>query len=256
MRATHFLASGLVASTLALGATCALVEEVQAASFVGTYEATAAQADQYAIHGGGNAFWFFRELGGSQDFVFDNGPGSFTVNNDGTAQLVGTIVSKQDSDKKWDVDLLFGPSNFNTPKKELKPEAYKENGGPVDTDTWQFFDLVDSTVTGLGDFDGLSLELTQRPPNGPYAFQLGKGASGKNINLGFSGWYEWEIKATDPGNQQPVTDYMAKYGKRLSGVGDINIDLERVPEASMGGALAMGTLALAMLSRRKKNRAD
>ena len=59
----------------------------------------------------------------------------------------------------------------------------------------------------------------------------------------------------DPGNDQPVIDYVARYGDKLSGNGDINIDLERVPEASMVGALAMGTLGLAMLSRRKRNRA-
>ncbi len=249
MRATNVLVGGLMASTLALGTVGVVVEDAQAASLK-TYEATAAEADSYAMFPGGHAFWFYPEIGGAgQRFVFDDNSGTFTLNDDGTARLVGTIESKISEDKKWDVDLLFGPTTIDPvlPKKELKPKAYVDEGGPVDPSTWKFFDLLDSTVTGVGDFEGLNLELTQRPVGGPYAFQLGFGANNKNIDYGFSGWFRWDVTGTD----EALAAY-DRYGGRRSGTGDINIDIEHIPESSSPlGALGVGLLGFAALSRRK-----
>ena len=241
------LASRLVAGALTIGTLAAVADSASAFT---TYEASTAYKDQYGGHGDGHAFWFPGMAGGKK-FVFEGDSGIFEYDDLAhTASLTGTIVSTKDANKKWDVDLSFGLSSYSTPKKELKLEAYSNNGGPVDTSTWKYFDLLDSTITGLGEFTGLNVELSQRPVSGPYAFQLGDGANGKNVDYGFSGWYGWEIT----GEEEVVEAYAAKYGERkLSGKGDINIDLEKTPEPGTLGALGIGVLGLAGLAKRKRD---
>ena len=121
-----------------------------------------------------------------------------------------------------------------------------------------------SSITGAGSFNDLTLSLTQRPGNGTYTFQSGMGANGKNLNNGLSGWFEWELGGTEAA----IADYHENYGSwvdegyysddyfydrhgnlkedrrdrrdpvyienwvkraNLTGIGDINVDLESTP---------------------------
>ncbi len=128
------------------------------------------------------------------EFVFDrHEPRSFEELGDGTARLRGTLVDEDDSDDRWLVDVHFfdrvdagDPPPEGSPKKELHPSAYVENGGPVDPRTWHYYVRTEGTITGLGDNDGCTIQISRDGP----AFQVGVGANGKNVRYGASGWLD------------------------------------------------------------------
>lgn len=179
-----------------------------------------AEVDPYYMYSGGHALWL---PGVGTDFVFEDGA-TFVEYDNGTAKLVGVAESLSDSDKRLDVELCYserispGAENHppaDSPKLELKSEAYSENGGPVDTSLWHYYAVLEGTVKGLDDLEGLELELSDRGP----AFQVGIGASGKNVLFGASGWLDYVVVS------QP------DYGPEVSdGKGDVNIDLDECPE--------------------------
>ncbi len=124
-------------------------------------------------------------------FVF-NTPGTFTQTGT-TAKLTGTVVSSNDSNRGWKLNVDFsGLTNIappGSPKKELKAAAYASNGGPVDTSSWNYYTQFRGTLTGTGLYSGASVFLNRFGP----AFQLGEGANGKNILNGGSGWFSWRV---------------------------------------------------------------
>ena len=160
----------------------------------------------------GHAFWL---PGLSTDLVFTPSPGSFTVNNDGTATLTGTLHSKSNPANGFTVTVSF--SGYTTtppdgsPKKELFDSAYVQNGGPIDPSTWVYYTSYTGTLTGTGSYAGAVIQLTKTGP----AFQIGNGANGKNGNFGASGWYLWTVVS------QPTSGGSLQ----TTGQGDINIDL-------------------------------
>ncbi len=234
---TKLLVSGLVASTLVLGA----VGEAEAANLLRSWEASEAYRDNGSDHGAGHAFWLPELVGGGR-FVFDS-QAIFNEYDDGTANFTGSIVAANDSNKQWDFDLWFdylgeGVDGQGTsgPKKELGGSAYVENGGSIDTDTWWYYDFsstIDSTLSAdSGTYAGETVVLYDYT-NGGYPLQIGHGANGKNTGLGLSTWFGYE------------GDYNS--GRNS----DINIDLKEIvvsetpaqdiPEPSMG-LLTLGLL--------------
>ena len=174
-----------------------------------------AEADEFGA-AGGHVFWL---PGISEDLVFVGDTGRFTQFVDGTATMTGTLVDLNDSGKVFDVNVTFSGLTFVTPvgspKKELAASAYVENGGPVDTDTWYYFTDYSGVLTGSGDWAGAQVTFTRTGP----AFQVGNGASGKNVNFGASGWFDWTVNSQpSAGGSFPTT-----------GVGDINTDLGTCP---------------------------
>jgi hypothetical protein len=157
----------------------------------------------YGASQGGQAFYF---LGVGSDFVFMPNPGGFVLNGDGTARLTGSLQSASDPTRGFTVDVQFsGLTNVapaGSPKKELQPSAYKENGGPVDTSTWSYFTSFTGILTGAGGYTGAVMNISPRGP----AFQIGVGANGKNINFGGSGWFNWTMThQPSAGSPMPVT---------------------------------------------------
>jgi len=179
-----------------------------------------AEVDPYYMYSGGHALWL---PGIGNDFVFEDGA-TFEELDNGTAKLIGVAESLSDSDKRLNVEFCYsgrinpGAENYppaDSPKLELKAEAYSENGGPVDTSLWHYYAVLEGTIEGLDDLEGLELEVSDRGP----AFQVGIGASGKNVLFGASGWLGWTVKS------------QADYGSKVSdGEGDVNIDLDECPE--------------------------
>lgn len=228
----------LLGAAIALGVAA---PEVKADPMVSI--ATEAIPDAYAKHGGGHAVWlpgYIGGLAGTPTFVFDT-VGTFTEFADGTATLTGMIHAQGNPLKGFHLTAAFGKGDipgtmtpFNPgPKKELKDIAYSENGGPVNTNDWDYYYIVEQvTLIGKDDFTGLSVEIDHKPDNYAMGFQVGVGANGKNVNNGASGWFYYNtIAATGT----PFDE--------TKGHGDFNIDLEPVPEPgtlALFGAAALG----------------
>ena len=166
----------------------------------------------YNVNPSGHAFYL---PGISTDFVFTPSPGSFTIRNDGTATLTGTLHSKSNPANGFTVTVSF--SGYSTtapagsPKEELAASAYVQNGGPVDPSTWTYYTSFTGTLTGTGSYAGAVIELTQTGP----AFQVGNGANGKNTAFGGSGWFNWNV----------ITQPTSGGSLQATGMGDINVDL-------------------------------
>ncbi len=160
----------------------------------------------------GQAFWL---PGIGTDFVFTPSPGSFVANNDGTATLTGTLHSKANPANGFTVTVTFNgyttTAPAGSPKEELFASAYVQNGGPIDPSTWIYYTSFTGTLTGTGNYAGAVIQLVNTGP----AFQVGKGANGKNGNFGGSGWYNWTVTS------QPTSGGALQ----ATGQGDINVDL-------------------------------
>ena len=175
--------------------------------------ATAAMTDQYARFNGGHAFWM-PKIG--KNFVFADG-GTFVEKANGTAKLTGIIHKRNKPRHAFKVKIHFrryreNPPNNGSPKKELIPTAYVEQGGPVDTDTWYYYKNFQGTLKGIKRYKGAVIDIHRTGP----AFQIGEGASGKNINFGGSGWFKWKVLRHGDNFQ---------FSKN-KGHGDINIDID------------------------------
>ncbi|NEO84653.1 MAG: hypothetical protein F6J87_10425 [Spirulina sp. SIO3F2] len=203
---TAILGAVAATSTVVVG----LASEVQAQTLVRQWSVENAVSDSYHNANHNHAFWLKGFMGGN-NFDID-GPSTFKLFDNGTANLSGSIVSQNQPQYQFTFDIDFVADSWN-PKRELKNSAYSI----IDTDTWDFFSFDGPvSLAGAGALAGYSLDLTQRgAPN--YGFQVGEGANGKNINEGISGWFRWELKDS----QQQVV---------ASNVGDINADIEAVPE--------------------------
>ncbi len=239
MMLKRFMATGLMASTIVLGA----VGQANAADLIRSWEAIEADRSGESKHGGGHAFWL-PEMASGGKFVFDS-DAVLNEYNDGTAHFFGSIVAANDADKQWDFDIWFESTDEGSggPKKELKNSAYIENGGTIDTDTWTYYDFSSTKASVLtadsGDYAGQSLDLSDYT-NGKYPMQIGLGASGKNLDMGFSTWFSYD------GSQDSTRH------------ADINVNLVArevsatpVPEPSMG-LVALGLVGVAAKGIKRK----
>ena len=248
------------------------------ASAITTYHATEAQRDPgVAPFSGGHALWLPDNSpshipnGNSSRFLFVDHSGQMVVSDDKTtAHLTGIIRAEGDPASVWAVDVMFilgmnystfanghtdplGGIHDGQAKKELFSNQYVDNGGTIDPTTWYYYymDEQNATLIGTadGNYEGVTLNLFQRPNGndfGKYVFQLGEGANGKNLNLGFSGWLGYhpaDLGLQDAYDQQEY----------FSGIGDINIDLEAIPEPVTATLTFMGLGALGLATRRRQS---
>jgi hypothetical protein len=155
------------------------------------------------------------------DFRLEDGA-TYSELADGTARLLGVARHSQDALKRFAVDVTFdlrvapgggGYPPAGSPKLELLPAAYVENGGPVDTGTWHYYKATSGTLTGLDKYAGALVQIDRVGPS----WQVGIGASGKNLDFGGSGWISVLILA------QP--DDAGEAFAVLQPDGDINITI-------------------------------
>ncbi|MFG0316759.1 MAG: hypothetical protein ACF8XB_05760 [Planctomycetota bacterium JB042] len=126
------------------------------------------------------------------DFVFDP-PARFDERADGGATLTGRLRSEAQPALAFALHLQLsgrvGPGDAGhppagSPKLELLPAAYVDQGGPIDPATWRYYPVGTGLLVGL---DGVQGALVQLALHGA-PFQCGVGASGRNVRLGASGW--------------------------------------------------------------------
>ncbi|MBI5361583.1 MAG: hypothetical protein HZA53_00300 [Planctomycetes bacterium] len=165
---------------------------------------------------GGHAMYV---LGLGDDFVFQPG-GQFNEFADGTATLQGVLARSSDPSQRFLVSATFtgrlDPADAGypppmSPKMELVPSAYVSNGGgPVDADTWHYYQTTNGTLLGQAAFLGALVTFDRMGP----AFQVGLGANGKNLNYGGSGWLNLYTQA-QPSNAPQFPN---------GSIGDFNFD--------------------------------
>lgn len=129
---------------------------------------------------------------------------TFTEYANGTARLIGEIARPGNLNEHFSINVLFsdpvviGDANYpplNSPKPELKAPAYVVNGGPIDPNTWEYYETFVGTLIGLDDYEGGKVCITRFGPS----WQQGFGANNLNYNDGGAGWLTLTVKATPPG---------------------------------------------------------
>ncbi|MEZ6017846.1 MAG: hypothetical protein R3F49_22265 [Planctomycetota bacterium] len=167
---------------------------------------------------GGHAFYF---PGIGTDFIFD-GPAPFVERPDGTARLTGTIYRPNEPQKRFrvEVDLwqrvdpgMVGHAPVGSPKLELRGPMYVAGGGTIDPSSWRYYQAFEGRAYGEGVYGGGELFFTRMGPS----FQIGYGASGKNLEYGGAGWLDVVVV------RQPTAGTALVLTQGLHG--DININL-------------------------------
>ena len=126
-------------------------------------------------------------------FKFDTDGGHFEVFEDGTAHLYGNTVNMEQLGYGWAIDVWF--------KDRMGWEAWSGlgrewKGSPEIVgdlyQTWDYFIMdpdKENTLTGLGNYEGSLLNLTHKPSNYHYGFQIGLAANDQNAEHGMSCWF-------------------------------------------------------------------
>ena len=131
---------------------------------------------------------------------------------DGTKTYTVTVVSADDANAGWDIELSYG--QFMTWQEWIDQpgaQSYKSDCGLGDHTTWMYTMLESGSAEGWGNYAGSSLTFSHQPASGYFGFQLGEGANNKNGNYGFSQWMYY------------TGTFM---GDAVSGSGDIFGDLD------------------------------
>ncbi|MFY0673789.1 MAG: T9SS type A sorting domain-containing protein [Bacteroidia bacterium] len=133
--------------------------------------------------------------GVSNKFWFTNNAGTLTQYPDGTAHLTGEIYNASDAGKRFEVSVWFYNkrdwAQWNALGRSIKGNTNTINGNNVD---WTFYEMdpnKQNTLTGLSDYQGDVLNLTHKPSNLNFAFQIGVGANDKDGDFGMSGWFNY-----------------------------------------------------------------
>ena len=177
----------------------------------------AAGVDTQATYtAGGHALY----LGGLwSNFQFAPGA-SFQEFDDGTARLVGTAYPPRRPAARFAVDLVFrarldpneaGFAPAGSPKLELYAHQYAPVGS-IDTETWHYYQVTEGFLFGEGSLAGALYRVSRMGPS----FQVGLGASGKNLRFGASGWLNVD-KLANPANGWNLPSFLH---------GDVNVDLD------------------------------
>lgn len=157
------------------------------------------------------------DLGGyGSNYVFGEA-GVFTQDlNAGTAHLHGQVYNVENANQGWIMEIeLHDAQGW---------EEWSANGGSYKDDMniagdnyldWIFFKMLSGTLTGTGEFEGSTLELSHAPANFTFGFQMGLAANNRNAEFGMSGWFFYSGTLN---------------GEEVAGVGDVLVEMDCCPE--------------------------
>lgn len=198
------------------------VYEVQRGDECHNCPKTPIQDPTFGASPGGTAVYLH---GIGNDFVFAPGA-SFAEYSDGTARLTGEIFRPTVPTERFLLDTLFtsymGAGDVayppvGSPKLELAPAAYADQGGPIYPNVWHYYPTFTGLLIGLDDFAGGIVSIARTGP----AFQVGYGANGKDLTYGGSGWLNVAVLT------QPTSTTL-----NSTGGGDINMSVGDCPALS------------------------
>ena len=123
-------------------------------------------------------------------------PGRFHERTDGTARFEALLARTADFERMFHLELELasrlvhgdeGHPPDGSPWLGMKKKAHKKKAGPAFPMTWTYFESLEGTLTGLGAFDGMVLDLA-RVDGTP---QFGFGAAGESKGYGAAIPFAW-----------------------------------------------------------------
>ena len=129
------------------------------------------------------------------DFFFETEPLTLTRYNNGLAKVTGTVVNSIDDSYGFDLHMVF--EDLMAAEEWLAMSAAHDlitayNCSPeVSTMDTYVLRNEQSFLTGVGAYEGSTLQLSHMPFSENRRFQLGIGGSSHNCEYGFGGWFAW-----------------------------------------------------------------
>lgn len=158
------------------------------------------------------SFWLPGVNQNSVVWLFDT-EGSLVEYDDNKALITGHIYSAANPSQGFDVFIMLN-NKRNWEEWSALGRGYKNDlnlAGSQYTE-WSYYEMEDGFcyLQGTGELEGSHLQLTPKPSNYYFGFQIGNAANNKNSNYGISGWFYYNGFVN---------------GNSISGHGDINADL-------------------------------
>ncbi|MFK7757323.1 MAG: hypothetical protein AB8B53_10375 [Flavobacteriales bacterium] len=184
----HFLPSAKLVFTLL---TLVSISDVQA------QDPVLCDSEVCTISGFGNdmrAFWI-PGLPGPGSIKYNSTETSLTMDSysDGTAHIYGDVYNQTHSEYGWHVEFWITDKSDWDEWSSLG--RYWKGDSDIVGDlyeTWDYY-IVDETkvnqLTGLGPYEGDVINLTHKPSNYYYGFQMGEAANDQDDAYGFSCWF-------------------------------------------------------------------
>ncbi|MCK5943094.1 MAG: hypothetical protein KAI24_14035 [Planctomycetes bacterium] len=179
------------------------------ANFVDEVELCATHVDG-DLGFGGTADRVALQLPGiGDDFLFLP-EGAFVEHADGTATMTGTVLRQSDYQNAFDLQLTLDqrvdPGDANhppagAPVQLLASGSYAAQGGPIDPDSWRYYEQATATLTGSRANAGAVVALALSG-----TFQVGLGAGHGNGFFGVAGAFTASVQ------QQPNSGALAPTG--------------------------------------------
>ncbi len=158
------------------------------------------------------AFWLPGVNPASVVWLFD-GPATMVEYDDNKALISGHIYSAANPTQGFDVFIILN-NKRNWEEWSALNRGYKDdlNLAGSQYTNWNYYEMEDGFcyLQGTGSLEGSHLQLTPKPSNYYFGFQVGNAANNKNANYGISGWFYYNGFLN---------------GNSISGHGDINADL-------------------------------
>ncbi|MDG2245781.1 MAG: T9SS type A sorting domain-containing protein [Flavobacteriales bacterium] len=141
---------------------------------------------------------------------------------DGSATLSGMVVSNVDPNRGWNIDVEFeNGMDWAGWSTQGFPTSYKDDCNEAGDNylDWTYYIMsAGATLTGWGDFDGATLNISHAPSNYYYGYQVGTAANNVNVNYGGGGWFTYSGIFND---------------MEVSGSGDFAFDHDCCPQYSI-----------------------
>ncbi|NQX92294.1 MAG: LamG domain-containing protein, partial [Flavobacteriales bacterium] len=128
-------------------------------------------------------------------FEFDEDGGHFEVFPDGTAHIYGNTINLETPEYGWYIDVWL-TDKMDWDEWSALGRNWKGNANIVGDlyQTWDYYILDperENKLVGTGLYEGSQLDLTHRPADYEYGFQVGLAANDQNAEPGMSCWFDY-----------------------------------------------------------------